>query len=185
MLYYLGILGILIWAVVPFRQYKKKYFIFFLALICGDLITLVTRILAHSGTNFFYVPFSFLALVSLLDKKFTKKYWIIIAILFLAFCIINLEYNLVVFSVIIIHLAILFILLKSLIVSFAKLRHVNIFLLLLIFYEITLIAKYINYLTGFSNDYYYYIITTVFEILFGIFFIIYKADDNKLVLQFK
>ena len=74
---------------------------------------------------------------------------------------------------------------QMLIITFEKNRLLNLFVIILIFYEITLIAKFLNNLTGFTNDYYYYVITSIFEIAFGIFFIIFKADNKFLVFQLK
>ena len=184
-LYYLGYFGVIVWAIIPFRQYKNKYFIYFLTWVCADLFALAARFIFHSGTNVFFAPLSFLALVSLLNFETTKKYLWAVIILFILSIMLSLKDNLWVMTVILIHLFILGFFLKDIIVSLNKNYIINIFVLLLAFYEITVVAKNINYLTGFTNDYYYYIITNIFEIIFGLFFIIFKADDGRLILRFK
>ena len=172
-------IGVVVWAIVPLRQYRQKYFLYFLF---------------HSGTNFFFPTFSFLALCSLLNYRTIKKYGIILILLFIITCIIGLDnnilgipgYHAVAISLSIIHSFILLIFLKQFMTTFyAKQNLVDIFSLLLIFYEIMNIAKFLNYLTGFTNDYFYFNITTSFEILIGIFFIIFKADNKRLVFQLK
>ena len=192
-LYYLVYFSIIIWVVVPFIQFKKKYFFYFLALVSSDIVTLGARFIFHSGTNFFYAPFTFLALVALLDVKDIKKYWVVITIILLAICIISLEKNvtgipgfqMTAISLSIIHFFILMIFLKELIIPFVKENLINIFLVALIFYEITIVVKSLNYLTGFTNNYIYWVTTSVFEIIFGLFFIIFKSDDKRLIFQLK
>ena len=187
-------IGIVLWAIVPLRQYKQKYFLYFLFWSYADVVTVFARFFFHSNTNFFYPSFSFLALCSLLDYKTIKKYGIILIILFVIICIVSLndstfgipEPRIVTISLSIIHSFILLIFLKQFITTFyTKQNVVNVFLLILIFNETTNVTKFLNYLTGFTNDYYYYIITSIFEILFGIFFIIFKADNKRLVFQLK
>ncbi len=192
-LYYLVYFSIIIWAFVPLRQFRKKYFFYFLALVSSDIVTLGARLIFHSDTNFFYAPFTFLALISLQDTKFIKKYLLVIIVIFLVVCIISLNNNvtgipeiqMLAISVSIIHFFILLKFLKELIISFVKDNLIDIFLVALLFYEITLITKDLNYLTGFTNDYVYYVITSIFEITFGLFFIIFKSDDKRLIFRLK
>ena len=192
-LYYLVYFSIIIWAFVPLRQFRGKYFFYFLPWASADILTLAARLIFHSGTNFFYAPCSFLALIALQDTKFIKKYWWVITIIFLAVCLISLNNNItgipdiqmLGISLSIIHFFILMIFFKELIILFVQDNLINAFLIALVFYEITIIAKFLNYLTGFTNDYIYYIITTVFEILFALFFIIFKSDDKRLIFRLK
>lgn len=191
--YYLGYFSLILWAIAALRQYGTKYFFYFLAWASADIATVPVRLIFHSGTNFFYAPFSFLALIALLEISFIKKYWIVITIIFLAICIISLDNNvtgipdiqMLGISVSIIHFLILIVFLKELIIPFVKENLVNIFLIALIFYEITIIAKFLDYITGFTNGYFYYIITTSFELILGLFFIIFKSDDKRLIFQLK
>ena len=186
--------GVVIWAIVPLRQYKQKYFLYFLFTVYPDVITVFARFFFHSKTNFFFPTFSFLALCSLLDYKTIKKYGIILILLFFISCLIGLDdnafgivgYRMIAMSLSIIHSFILFIFLKQFITTFyTKQNLVNIFLFILIITEIMYVIKFLNYLTGFINGYLYFNITTSFGILFGIFFIIFKADSPRLVFQLK
>ena len=185
--------AVFIWALVPIRQYKSKYFFYFFFLVSSDILTLVARLIFHSGTNFFFGPLTFLSLCALLNVKQIEKYKIILAILFIITCIFNLDINIIgipefqrmAFSLSIIHLLILYIFIKELFITSENNHAINLSLVVLLFYEITVVTKFLNYLTGFTNDYFYFSITTFFEILFAIFFIVFKADNNRLVLQFK
>ena len=187
-------IGVVIWAIVPLRQYKQKYFLYFLFTAYPDVITVFARFFFHSKTNFFFPTFSFFALCSLLDYNTMKKYGIILILFFVVICIVGLnnttlsipEHRMVAMSLSIIHSFILFIFLKQFITTFyTKQNLVNIFLFVLIITEIMYVIKFLNYLTGFINGYLYFNITTSFGILFGIFFIIFKADSPRLVFQLK
>ena len=187
-------IGVVIWAIVPLRQYKQKYFLYFLFTAYPDVITVFARFFFHSKTNFFFPTFSFFALCSLLDYKTIKKYGIILILLFFISCLVGLDdnafgiagYRMIAMSLSIIHSFILFIFLKQFITTFyTKQNLVNIFLFVLIITEIMYVIKFLNYLTGFINGYLYFNITTSFGILFGIFFIIFKADSPRLVFQLK
>ena len=187
-------IGVVIWAIVPLRQYKQKYFLFFLFTAYADVMTVFARFFFHSKTNFFFPTFSFLALCSLLDYKTIKKYGITLILLFVITCLVGLDNNtlgiagylMVAMSLSIMHSFILFIFLKQFITTFySKQNLINLFLLILIIHEIMYVAKFLNYLTGFINGYFYLNFTTSFGILFGIFFIIFKADSPRLVFQLK
>ncbi len=192
-LLFLIYLGVIVWAIVPIRQFKTKYFFYFLFWVSADIATLLARLVFHSGTNFFYAPCSFLALCALLEYKYIKKYLIPSTILFIIICAISIdtsirgipEFQRMGISICIIHLMILLVFLKQFITAYIKKNLINIFLIILIFSEIMTVTKFLNYLTGFTNDYLYYNITNSFEIIFGVFFVIFKADNKRLIFQFK
>ena len=186
-------IGIIVWTAVPVRQFGSRFFYFFLFLVSPDLITLVARLIFHSDTNFFFDPLLFLALIALLDIKLLKKYRIVLSLFFLLICLISFPQTIFqvpgyLFSTLlesIIHLFILFILIKELTIDLLNKRFINLFLLILMIYEIMNLTRSLNYLSGFTNDFFYYKITSLFETLFAIFFIIFKADSPRLVFQLK
>lgn len=185
--------AVIIWALVPIRQYKSKYFFYFLFFVSSDIVTLIARLVFHSDTNFFFAPFSFIALCALLNVRQIEKYIAILALLFIITCIWGLDINILgipefqrmALSLGIIHLLILYIFIKELFITSENNHAINLFLVVLVFYEITVVTKFLNYLTGFANGYFYFSITNIFEILFAIFFIAFKADNKRLILQFK
>lgn len=185
--------SVFIWIIIPFRQYRQRYFFYFLFLACTDIFTISLRVIFHSGSNFFYAPFSYLALVSLLNSEFIKKHRVILSLAFLFVCALSLNNNIFGISTVqmtgltlsALDFLIFLILLKGFIINFVKSNHINVFLLVLIFYEIMDTAKFLNYFTGFTNDYLYFNISNSFEILFGLFFIIFKADDRRLLFRIK
>ena len=63
---------------------------------------------------------------------------------------------------------------------------INIFLIVLIFDEITVVTKSLNLVSTLSNEYLsYYIMTSSFEVLVGIFFLIFTDDNPRLFHKLK
>lgn len=181
-------ISIIIWAIIPFRQVGKKYFYYFLLFAILDPIILFVRIELHSTTNYLYLPFSFLILASIQNTDFLKKYRIYIFVLFILISIVSLN-NFIMDKFFlfmgIIHLLIFLKFIKNFIISFVKDNTVNIFLILLVFYEITIVAKNFNILSGLTDAHTYFVITSIFEAFIGLFFCIFKSDNPRLLLQFK
>ncbi len=180
--------SIIIWFIIPFRQLNQRYFYYFLLFALLDPINLGLKELVHMNTNILFIPFSFLALVTVQEVRFIKKYWLIILIIFPFIFVINLNglSNFDFFILMsLIHFLIFLKLIKDFVVNIVKNNLFDIFLLVLVFYELTVITKFLNLLSGFTDANIYFIITTTFEILIGLFFCIFKSDDNKLLLQLK
>ena len=191
--YIIAYSGVIIWALVPIRQYKNRFFYFFLLLTCADVITLVARTVFKSGTNFFIVPFNFLALTALLDINFIRKHKILLLILLLSICIISIQktilqipdYQIMAILMIIINVFILYIFIKELFINSGNKRFINLYLIVLVLYAIMEVTKFLNYLTGFTNGYFYFKATIYIEVLVAIFFVIFKADNKRLFFQLK
>ena len=82
-----------------------------------------------------------------------------------------------------IHLFILLKFLEHLIINFAHKTNINFFLVVLVLYELTILTKNIEVLTGLTLGYTYFYITGIFEIFIGLFFILFKEGNPKLILQ--
>ena len=187
-IYYIIFTSIIIWLIIPFRQLGNKYFYYFLFLAIMDPISIFFRWILNSPTNYFYIPLSFLALISLLGTNTLKKYRILIIILILIVFIMNFSYIISIrffLFMSITHLLILFYFLKDFIVGFFKSKIFDIFLMLLIFYELTIVTKNLNLISGFADAHFYFFITSILEILIGLFFCFFKTDNPRFILQFK
>ena len=83
------------------------------------------------------------------------------------------------------HFLFLFKFLQTFIIKLVEEKTVSIFLGCLIFYEITAATKYFGLITGFANAVPYYIITTIFEFLIGLFFCLFKEIAQKFLFNLK
>jgi hypothetical protein len=177
------------WTILPFRQKGKKYFYYFYCLASMEALTLFSRLILHSTTNYFYVPISFLALLSIQDSRYLKKYRVIILSLFIAICIANFSKFMITNFFLIMSITYFMILIKLLkdFITFLVFNNtINIFLIVLIFDEITVVTKSLNLVSTLSNEYLsYYIMTSSFEVLVGIFFLIFTDDNPRLFHKLK
>ncbi len=169
------VIGFVVWGLIPFRQYKKRYFYFFYFWICGDVFTTILRFL-HSGSNFFYIPFSFLAFVSLFDKDILKKNKTALVTLFVITIIISMfldSLKLVPVGLAVIHFLIFIKFLEMYIKRLTQENILDIFLTVILFYEITIITKNIIVVTDIKTGIIYFILTSIFEVLMGVFFCLF------------
>ena len=172
-----------IWLFPPIRQFKSKYFIYFLTLPLAEAASLIVSYFFSFNQMLIYNFFSLLALVSVLEKKMIKKMWpvIFLVIVYASGFVLNGFKNEIIF--IFIHILILAVFMKQFILRIFYEDIFSVFMVLLIFYEFTLITKFINILTGFANASYYYIITSIFEFFIGVFFCIYRDSSAKILIK--
>lgn len=178
-------ISIVVWLFPPIRQWKTKYFYFFLILALADPISLFIKNFIYIHI-YFYFPFvSLLLFLSIYKKeKLNEKYHFTVTITatLLTF-ILTLLLEQSQLTVGILHFLIVFLFLKEFIIRFSFKSELDIFLLMLIFYEFTTILKYLNVALGFTNATAYFFITTIFQISFGLFFAIVKGDRARVVIQ--
>lgn len=178
----------LIWLVPPFTQLKERFFFYFLFVALGDFISFIFYwfFKIHLPMSFFS-SFSTLALISIvITRKDFKKYSIIIFLIFIIiFCqhFLFKNNNLDISILVIVHTLILAKFLFEFVMESTNRNNVNIFLLVLLLYEATVISKFLNLLTNFADAYFYFIITSLFEFFIGLFFCIFKEKDIRVVLQ--
>lgn len=185
---FIPIISAAIWLFPPLRQYKSFFFLYFLILAVVDLIVVTSLYFFNTQLFLLYPIASILILVSLQRREFISQNWIIIAVVGLiamAFPLFihseGLQYTLIIF----IHTAVMIRMLHLFILNIADNRWINFYYVALVFYELTVILKFVNYLTGLINAYDYFIFTTIFEITLGLFFILFREDNRRIVLQLK
>ncbi|PKL82510.1 MAG: hypothetical protein CVV24_09745 [Ignavibacteriae bacterium HGW-Ignavibacteriae-3] len=178
--------GVIVWLIPPFKQYKGRYFLFFLILACLDPIGLFFIFILK-----FYLPgqiqilFSYCLLIALIEKNILRKYWIwILIIALVSFFPTIFQFNRqeITFVLILIELGITLIILKNLITNFALSGKLSIFHVVLLTYEFTAIAKFLNLLIGFADATAFFMLTGLAQIAFGLFFSIFREDKSGLVI---
>ncbi len=179
-------LSIVVWALVPFRQYKMNFFTFFLILALSDPI----MVLLHSIFPFyparFYSATSPLLIFSLLNiGKIRKRY-----LFYIFITIINI-YISASLNILIIKLDLLFQFLIMLYIIFGKTLYeiyrnhkISIFYTVFNIYILTFIFKNLIIIINLNKGFYYYYLTSVLEILIGIYFIFYN-EKNSAIFKLK
>lgn len=178
--------SVIVWLIPPFKQYRGRYFYFFLILACLDPIGLIFIFILK-----IYLPaqiqilFSYCLLLSLIEKDILLKYWIwILAIALVLFSptIFHFKRQEITFVLILLELGITLIILKNLITGLVSSGKLSIFHVVLLTYEFTAIAKFSNLLIGFADANAFFMLTTIAQIGFGLFFSIFREDKSGLVI---
>jgi hypothetical protein len=126
---------------------------------------------------------SILQFYSVIPIIFIKKYLkagigIIVLFLILLFTVKNL-----IFIILFIHSVILYIFLNRVTLSIYKTSELNIFILILIFYEISLIVNFIVFISNTNLGIIFFYLTVSFQILVAIFFTIFRDDSPHLKIK--
>ncbi len=165
-------IDIFIWLLPPFRQKRNKYFIYFLLLALSDPIFYLINLMHTVNPRPYYLAVSTLTLISLTKKKLSLFLIPLAAVLILS--LYNTEIQIIIF---VIHFTILLYFLKDLILYASEKSKMNVFILILVMYEVSVMVKFAaSYL--FTVGFLFYYLTTAFEILIGLFFVIYN-DKNS------
>lgn len=134
----------------------------------------------------FYLFANYVLLISLIDREALKRnlFFVVISFIIILFLITfaNFSINQNFIILISIQFLMLAIILKRFIVNYAFEKSINLFYLLLCFYFLTNITKFFNVLTGFADATAFFIITSIAQIIFGLFFSIFREDNPKIIL---
>ncbi len=173
-------IGFIVWLIPPFRQYRGNYFPFFLILALTDPIALtLNKVFNINPTVVFFIA-SFLLLVSVSYTKstFINILFISIGLLILLIGLLFMDLFWILIGVIILNLFIIIILTKNTLLLAANEYNLNIFMTVLIIYEISIVIKLIFFLPQMNYRIDYFYLTTAFQILFGIYFSIFTENDR-------
>ncbi len=181
----------ILWSIPFLRQYKTKYFLFFLLVGISDSLAFVyVKFIDHHNNHVVYFIMYSLWLISIIDFNFLKKYYFSLVILLLlvsiGICIPDkmnpkIGYLWMVLLSLMISSKFIFDLIKEM----SNYKTFNIFIFILIFYLITLASKYLELLSSISFGSFYYLSTNSFEIFIAIFFIIFRYGSPKLRVHIK
>ena len=174
-------ISMIAWIIPIFRQYKCNIFYFFLLLGISDPLNHFLIHIIHFRSSLLYViiaPILFYSINIDRKKAFTIN-WIEIFVFVLAYSLIPMVNRYAIILLIVDILILLRIVLKVII----ELHHnqkLNVFYLVLAFYETTCVASLIIFLNGEYQSILLFIINLSFQILFAIFFSIFREDHPKL-----
>ena len=176
--------NMIVWAVIPFRQYRKKHFYYFYFNNIANYLIIYIRLLFHSNSNFFYIPGGILMLVFIQDDKFLKKYKVYYLIGLIVISSLYFKLNLEGFVILygLVHFLIIFTLFVDFIKSFYREEVIATFVAVIILDEALDTLKVLGIISGASNGYFYFYASVAFEILIGFFFWI-KEDNKKLLIK--
>jgi hypothetical protein len=170
----------LTWLLVPFRQYKGEYFMFFLIIGLMDPITVILNKTLHTQPISLYIIFIFLAILTLLGLNVIRKNIALIIVLFagsifIAFFV-NIKYMIIYLALL--HLMIFIIFLSRTIFDIYKDEFINVFYFVICVYEISIIIKFMVSIIDLKTGIILFYLTSAFEILVGLYFILYNEKNS-------
>ncbi len=181
-------LSMLFWIFPAVKQYKTELFWYFFIFAFTDPVKVIINLqIKHVSNNLTYVLSSFLLMLSVLwSFKNKKSIRILIAVvlslaLFSFFSNRIFTYNLMIS----IHVIITYFFIKRTFMFTANSGKVNIFHLILLLEEISIILKMSAMLISLKPGLNYYVATTAFQILIAIFFTLYREDNKKLFIDLR
>lgn len=178
---FITIFNTTIWLLIPIRQYRTKYFLFFLILALFDPIFLgFYYCFSISINNFYLIGTSILTIGAY--PNLNKKNRVLISSIFVLITIFTAIFfkELHRENELVVHLFILLNFLSILVKDFSVTRQLTFFMIVLISYEISLIVKFYLVLdTQVAIGAAYFYITTMLQIIIGIFFLFINEKNSK------
>ena len=178
-----------LWIFPAVTQYKTPYFKFFLILAVCTIVSIVL-IFSHQLTLalYFYLPASFCLPFTLLQKKtiIKLKYFFILLGGILLYTLLDHahykhEFELMMF----LDSITLVILLSTFVMDAITQRSLNIFLLVLVLYALSLIIRSFYAIVGTPLAIYNFFVSDVFELLVCLFFIFFKESSPSLRIKIR
>jgi hypothetical protein len=177
--------SLFVWLFPAIRHFKRRFFPFFLLLALSDPLNMLFILFLNNNNTFLFSITSYLMVISVLEKPLVKRFKIPFTIIFLLITIISISdinRNLYYIAILVNILLVLLIFLKNFILIYVESKKIDLFLIVLIFYISTNLFKFLNVMIGFSDATAFFIITSIAQIAFGLFFSIFREDNPRLLV---
>jgi hypothetical protein len=129
----------------------------------------------------FSILLKYFLLLSLIEKNILKKYWIwflSITLVLFSPTIFDFNKNQIILLYILLQLGITLIILKDLITDYVSVGKLSLFLVIFLFYQLTAITKLSNLLFGFADAIAFFILTSIAQIFFGLYFSVFTESNQ-------
>ena len=173
------------WLFPPFRQYKGRFFYYFLILALSDPLAIINYSFIGIPHYFIHSIAGLLLLYSFDSIVYVKKYLIANIIFILAFFLFLFLLNNLLYVILTLHLLILYRFIRQALINTYSKNELNIFLCALVFYEISVAVKTIEFISGTDLGIIFFYLTLSFQILVAIFFTIFREDSSILKINFR
>lgn len=181
--------SIIIWIIPPFRQCKSRYFIFFLVLAILDPIAISLGYITKTAFPLLgYVLLNYVMLLSIWSNSFFNKNRIlllaIIPFVILLEFLFNFQ-NVNLFTIAFLFFMMFSYVLHSFITKVVQTMEINLFTIILLFYLLTVVLKFTIILLGITDATAYFIITSIFQAIIGLYFSIFKEDNSRFIFKLR
>jgi hypothetical protein len=175
-------LNSIVWLIIPIRQFKTGFFLFFLVLGLLDLLAFTTFYTTKLNIEFLYLFGTVILLYpALFEMKKEYKLGLLSFFLIMAFIVVFYFPGSSIILQIVIHSIIFISFLRILVLYYSENRKLLVFHLVLVLYEFSLLLKFFVFLSEARVGPAYYYVTTAFQIIIGIIFLfINELNSSKL-----
>lgn len=183
-----GYLSMIAWAHAAVRQYKNRFFPFFLVLALADPIRsfVMAPIFKHYH-NGYYVIVVFLYFVAVLNAIKSAKMGILstIAALLVLSPTLFVDIELTSFGVVVFTFATLLLVLREAVSKFIINEEFNLFIWMIVFYMITMCTKFIPFIFDAWRYVEFFVFMGFVQVFIGIFFIIFTENSPAMKIKLK
>lgn len=177
-------ISILVWFITIFTQKKSSVFVYFLMLGISDPISLICEYTLTLPSGIIFVIAGLVILFALRSNNFKSIKFRFLDYFFLASFIIAILLSVNLFNfALLVHVFILINFIERIIITLHFEGTINIFFLVIVFYETSLLIKGIVYASSTVSGFVLFSITLAFQIFIAIFFIIFTEDNPKLIIK--
>jgi hypothetical protein len=174
----------------PIRQFGGRYFYYFLILAIEDPVCKLLVPLIHYPQVKVHFAFSFFLLLSIIKPNEFLKYLAVIFVPVFLFTEGISHFLSITFGnfagirmgIGLLHIVIFAAICKLAALYIKEKMGVNLFHIMLLLYEATVIIKFIVYVLSSSGGILFFFATLAFEIFMCVFFVIYRDDNPKLII---
>lgn len=184
LLYLIGYTSRIVWSLPPFRQYKGKFFNYFLIMAMSDP---VASFLIRLGYKNSFSVYAVVAAATLLSVIAVNKNIRFIPsssfILFTLAAVVFMPLAEVKLLTVAILLVLIYFFIRHIVFFAVRYGYVSIFHILFLIYNASLVFKLVNNVLELQKGSLYFYSTTIFEIVLGILFCIFREDDKRFALS--
>lgn len=178
-LYIILYLNTLVWLLIPFRQFRTRFFGYFLVLGLMDPIYLILVKFDSVESSIYY---SFITILLLYPTLFSigkrTKSMLILFFLGLVILFILQFIEQILITQLLMHLVVLLFFIKHSILYLSQNKSLLLFHLVLIVYEFSIILKFFVPLGNIEMGPEYFYFTTAIQIFIGIYFLFYNETNS-------
>ena len=177
--YVVGLIGNIVWLLIPFRQIRTNYFYFFLVLAVYSAFFLLDHILLIHPAKVYFGQGLFL-IISLYNFRKIPYYipFLLIILIISIILPIWLSIETIIPFLVVEHVIFFFIILKRTVLYSYQFKKLNIFHFVLLLFGITAITRFIVVLNNLRTGVIFFYITAAFGIFIGIFFLFYNENNS-------
>lgn len=182
----IAFLSLIVWLAVPLIHYKSKHFWFFLFLGLNDVASGILWFGFGLSSQTLWIPFYYLIVLSI-DKEFLFNNWKIIVFGFILVLVLNYYSTTFIQNgfVLISHTIILTLFIKYLFWGFVENNVISLFYVVMTFYGMFSVYKFVLMLNSVHHELSIYFVTTIIQIIIGMYLIIQKRDIQFLFKRFE